>query len=62
MERYHISADQAFTVIRRSSSALNQKLRLIAERIIGGHSLTDIDVIARYHLAGATSIGSWVRS
>ena len=47
MERYHISADQAFAVIRRSSSALNQKLRLIAERIIGGRSLTDIDVIAR---------------
>ena len=51
MERYHIGADQAFAVIRRSSSALNQKLRLIAERIIGGRSLTDIDVIARHHLA-----------
>ena len=58
MERYHISADQAFTVIRRSSSALNQKLRLIAERIIGARSVTDIDVIARYHLVGATSLGS----
>ena len=58
MERYHISADHAFTVIRRSSSALNQRLRLIAERIIGGGSLTDIDVIARHHLGGATNIGS----
>jgi hypothetical protein len=57
MERYHISADQAFTVIRRSSSAFNQKLRSIAERIIGGRSLPDIDVIALHHLVGATSIG-----
>ena len=62
MERYHISSDQAFSVIRRSSSALNQKLRLIAERIIGANNLTDIDVIARYHLAGPTSIGERVRS
>ena len=57
MERYQIGADQAFVVIRRSSSALNQKLRLIAERIIGDRSLTDIDVIARHHLAGVPSIG-----
>lgn len=57
MERYHISADQAFAVIRRSSSALNQKLRLIAERIIGGR-LSDIDLIAVPHLMGATSFGS----
>ena len=58
MERYHISADQAFTVIRRCSSAFNQKLRSIAERIIGGRNLPDIDVIASHHLVGATSIGS----
>ena len=58
MERYHISADQAFTVIRRSASALNQRLRSIAERIIGSRSPADIDVIARHHLAGATSFGS----
>ena len=57
MERYQISADQAFTVIRRCSSALNQRLRSIAERIIGGRSLPDIDVIARHHLVGVTSIG-----
>jgi len=58
MERYHISADQAFTVIRRCSSAFNQRLRSIAERIIGGRNLPDIDVIASHHLVGATSIGS----
>ena len=58
MERYHVGPDQAFAVIRRASAALNQRLRSIAERIIGGRSLTDIDVIARYHLAGVTSIGS----
>ncbi|HSU35917.1 MAG TPA: GAF and ANTAR domain-containing protein [Propionibacteriaceae bacterium] len=58
MERYHISADQAFTVIRRSASAFNQRLRSIAERIIGGRSLSDIDVIALHHVAGATSLGS----
>lgn len=50
MERYHISADQALTVIRRSSSALNQRLRSIAERIVGGRSLSDIDLIALHHL------------
>ncbi len=57
MERYHVGPDQAFAVIRRASAALNQRLRSIAERIIGGRSLTDIDVIARYHLASVTSIG-----
>jgi hypothetical protein len=58
MERYHISPDQAFAVIRRSSSALDQKLRLIAERIIGGRSLPDIDLYALPHLIAATSTGS----
>jgi GAF domain-containing protein len=57
MERYHISADQAFTVIRRSASVFNQRLRSIAERIIGDRSLPDIDVIALHHVAGATSLG-----
>jgi len=57
MERYHISADQAFIVIRRSASVFNQRLRSIAERIIGGRSLPDIDVIALHHVAGATSLG-----
>ncbi len=58
MERYQISADQAFAMIKRSSSALNQKMRLIAERIIGGRSLPDVDLVALPHLVGATSIGS----
>jgi GAF domain-containing protein len=57
MERYQISADQAFIVIRRSASAFNQRLRSIAERIIGAPSLPDIDVIALHHVAGATSLG-----
>jgi hypothetical protein len=58
MERYRINADQAFAMIRHSSSALNQKLRLIAERIITGRSLPDVDFVALPHLVGATSIGS----
>jgi hypothetical protein len=57
MERYRISADQAFAVIRHSSSALNQKLRFIAERIVGGRSLPDIDLVGLPDLAGATGIG-----
>jgi transcriptional regulator with GAF, ATPase, and Fis domain len=39
MERYHITAEQAFAVLRRYSSHLNQKLRVIAERIIRDGSL-----------------------
>ncbi len=58
MERYQISADQAFAVIRRSASALNQKLRAIAERIINGCSLPDLDLIGLPHLVHPTSIGS----
>ena len=57
MERYQITSDQAFALIRRSSSALNQKLRWIAERIIAGRSLPDIDRYALPHVVGATSIG-----
>jgi hypothetical protein len=57
MERYHISADQAFAVIKRSAAALDQKLRSIAERIIGDRTLADIDLIARPHLLGAVGIG-----
>lgn len=59
MERYHVSADQAFAMIRRSSTAFNQKLRSIAERIVAGRNLPDIDVIALHQLvgAGATNIG-----
>ena len=56
MERYQITSDQAFALIRRSSSALNQKLRWIAERIIAGCSLPDIDRYPLPHVVGATSI------
>ena len=49
MERYHITADQAFAVLRRYSSPLNQKLRLIAERIVSDRSLPDLDLIGLPH-------------
>ena len=39
MERYQITAEQAFAVLRRYSSHLNQKLRVIAERIVSERSL-----------------------
>ena len=55
MERYHISADQAFAVIRRYSSALNQKLRLIAERIVSDRGLPELDLIGLPHDLGAAS-------
>ena len=43
MEQYDIDADQAFALIKRSSAALNQKLRLIAERIIGDRRLPEVE-------------------
>lgn len=52
MERYHITADQAFALIRRSSTALNQKVRSVADRVIGGRSLDDIDLLALATPAG----------
>lgn len=45
MERYDITADQAFAVLKRYSSHLNQKLRLVAERIVRDRSLPELDVI-----------------
>jgi ANTAR domain-containing protein/GAF domain-containing protein len=45
MERYDITAEQAFAVLRRYSSHLNQKLRLIAERIVSDRSLPELDLI-----------------
>ena len=54
MERYHISADQAFAVIRRSSYAHDQKLRVVAERIIGSRNLPDLDRLALPHLIATT--------
>jgi hypothetical protein len=58
MERYQISADQAFSLIRRSSSGSNQKLRSIAERIVGSRSLPDIDLLALRRLTDVTRIPS----
>ena len=39
MERYSIDAAQAFTVLRRYSSHLNRKLRLVAEDIVASRRL-----------------------
>ena len=58
MERYQISSDQAFAMIRRSSSSHDQKLRLTAERIIAGRSLPDIDRLAPRHPDGGRSIAN----
>lgn len=46
MERYALDAGQAFAVLRRYSSNLNQKLRLVAERVVSDRSLPDLDRIA----------------
>lgn len=54
MERYQITADQAFGVIKRAAAAFNQRLRLIAERISGDRGLSDLDLLALPHLAGPT--------
>jgi hypothetical protein len=59
MERYQITSDQAFALIRRSSAALDQKLRWIAERIIAGRSLPDIDRYALLQVVGATTGGGF---
>jgi hypothetical protein len=56
MERYQISADQAFAVIRRSSYAHDQKLRVVAERIIGNRNLPDLDLLAHPQLIATTGI------
>lgn len=55
MERYHLTADQAFAVLRRYSSNLNQKLRLIAERIVSDRGLPELDLIGLPHDLGAAS-------
>jgi GAF domain-containing protein len=39
MERYHVDADRAFTVLRRYSQDRNVKLRTIAEQVIAIHRL-----------------------
>ena len=45
MERYQIPADRAFAVLRRYSSHVNQKLRLVAERIVSDRCLPELDRI-----------------
>ena len=45
MERFEISADQAFAVLRRYSSHLNQKLRLVAEQVVRDRVLPGLDRI-----------------
>jgi hypothetical protein len=42
MERYQITAEQAFALLRRYSSHLNQKLRLVAERVVNERSLPEL--------------------
>ena len=44
MERYQITAEQAFAVLRRYSSHLNQKLRLVAERIVDERTLPELEL------------------
>jgi ANTAR domain/GAF domain len=52
MERYHITAEQAFAVLKRYSSHFNQKLRLIAEHVISDRSLPQFD------LTGSQAMGA----
>jgi len=46
MERYQMDAEQAFAVLRRYSSHLNQKLRLVAERVVYDRSLPELGLQA----------------
>jgi GAF domain-containing protein len=43
MERYGVSSEQAFTVLRRYSSHLNQKLRVVAEGVIQDRQLPEME-------------------
>ena len=43
MERYQVTADEAFAVLRRYSSHLNLRLRLVAERLIADRNLPELD-------------------
>jgi hypothetical protein len=45
MERYRISAEQAFAVLKRYSSHRNQKLRLVAEQLINNRRLPELDLL-----------------
>jgi hypothetical protein len=44
MERYHITAEQAFAVLKRYSSHLNIKLRIIAERLVADRTLPGLNL------------------
>jgi ANTAR domain/GAF domain len=55
MERYTIDADQAFAVLKRYSSHLNTKLRLVAERVVRNRSLPELDQIGFLAARDATS-------
>lgn len=45
VERYQIGAEQAFTLRRRYSCHLSQKLRLVAEQVVSHRELPDLDRI-----------------
>jgi GAF domain-containing protein len=45
MERYQTDGEQAFAVLRRYSSHVNQKLRLVAEQLVRDHNLPDLERI-----------------
>jgi GAF domain-containing protein len=67
MERHHITADQALTMLRRYSSHPGEELRNIARRVISDRSLPQFEVLAtikpgagssaydRSHLAASTT-------
>jgi hypothetical protein len=54
MERYHITAEQAFAVLKRYSSHLNLKLRIIAERLVADRTLPGLDLASCPVSAGAS--------
>jgi ANTAR domain/GAF domain len=60
MERYTINADQAFAVLRRYSSHLNTKLRLVAERVVRNRSLPELDLIGFPAAEDATNTGGGI--
>jgi GAF domain-containing protein len=55
MERYDMTSDQAFAVLRRYSSHLNQKLRFVAERIIRNRTLPELNAMGLPSRAGKES-------
>jgi AmiR/NasT family two-component response regulator len=55
MERYGVTSDQAFNVLLRYSSHLNQKLRVIAEGVIQDRRLPDVDPAVQTSALSATT-------